>query len=425
MAPEILGFTEDSFEYTNAVDMWSLGCLASWLLIQQVLVDVSKMFMFSRGRFPLPLDLLSSRSVSAHGLDFVANLLVYRSDMRMSAQAAVQHEWLRSSSPHDGLIDDTSSAASRDSLNLGKAKSAQDEQLVPKKSLVKTNSESNSVSGKRQTWEAAQAPEPRTEVTSPTGAALIDTQLKSEQVRKEKLNNKAESQQKGPEPFFSLRKASTDEKEREGSLQASENSTKGPFKVNEIKRPGNELDPNLSQPKSSEKRYRNAMLDKKPESQKNEPESVFVPLRETRGEWRADSRRRATPNDKAGSMEEVSNTSPLGGIMDRSRKEFYKLNEQKGVLEATLLEPEPGEEWRTPEDVTNMLPYPRAWRSVENARRRSENVAIQGPRGEGADGKIKQISILPKEEFARIQQENISIKPVSTDPPLRKLYLQY
>lgn len=120
MAPEILGFTEDSCEYTNAVDMWSLGCLASWLLTQQVLVDVSKMYLFSRGRFPLPLDVLSSKAVSKPGLDFVANLLVYQPHLRMSALAAVRHEWLRSHSSSDGLIDDTSSAASRDSLDLGK-----------------------------------------------------------------------------------------------------------------------------------------------------------------------------------------------------------------------------------------------------------------------------------------------------------------
>ncbi|KEF61421.1 CAMK protein kinase [Exophiala aquamarina CBS 119918] len=218
MAPEILGFTEEACEYTNAVDMWSLGCLASWLLIQRVLVDVSKMFLFSRGRFPLPLDLLSSKSVSDHGLDFVANLLVYRPDLRMSAPAAVRHEWLHSSSSNDGLIDDTSSAASRDSLDLAKATSTRNEQPIAKESPAKTNSEPGLVGGKRRLWEGTQASESKAEdlpsksleqglkpkeINSFLFDAKVEEQRRKE-VEKRELAEKDEFETKVKERFMKL-----------------------------------------------------------------------------------------------------------------------------------------------------------------------------------------------------------------------------
>jgi len=44
-APEVEDLiNEDQFEYTNAVDIWSLCCMAYWLLIQKALFSLSERY---------------------------------------------------------------------------------------------------------------------------------------------------------------------------------------------------------------------------------------------------------------------------------------------------------------------------------------------------------------------------------------------
>ncbi|KAK5095923.1 Cyclin-dependent kinase catalytic subunit [Exophiala xenobiotica] len=92
-APEIMGFTDDT-TVTNAVDMWSLGCLVTWLTIRVCLVRPQDMFPFAVGRFTPPFEKLTASGVSQSGLDFVSRLLLQNPAQRLTAEAALEHIWL-------------------------------------------------------------------------------------------------------------------------------------------------------------------------------------------------------------------------------------------------------------------------------------------------------------------------------------------
>jgi len=92
-APEIMGFTDDT-TVTNAVDMWSLGCLVTWLTIRVCLVRPQDMFPFAAGRFSPPLEKLTASGVSQSGLEFVLKLLLQNPAQRLTAEAALEHIWL-------------------------------------------------------------------------------------------------------------------------------------------------------------------------------------------------------------------------------------------------------------------------------------------------------------------------------------------
>ncbi|KAL4885912.1 kinase-like domain-containing protein [Aspergillus karnatakaensis] len=107
-APEIRGDViqhdeEDSDEYTNAVDMWSLGCVvyqlaAATVPFPQYPRDYKKL---CRGRwFPdRPLNL------SDMGWELIQKLVVPIPTCRLSAAQALQHEWITSSRPERTIRD--------------------------------------------------------------------------------------------------------------------------------------------------------------------------------------------------------------------------------------------------------------------------------------------------------------------------------
>ena len=56
VAPEIVGFIEVNEQatcYTNAVDMWSLGYLAHWLLSQELPLSTQELLPYCTGRLQL------------------------------------------------------------------------------------------------------------------------------------------------------------------------------------------------------------------------------------------------------------------------------------------------------------------------------------------------------------------------------------
>ena len=108
-APELTGFSDDP-TVTALVDIWSLGCLASWLLIYDVLIPTAKMFAFARGKFPVPLNRLTAEGASEQAADFVKMCLCYAPDRRLTAAAALQHVWLRSAFAQDSDSSSTKSS---------------------------------------------------------------------------------------------------------------------------------------------------------------------------------------------------------------------------------------------------------------------------------------------------------------------------
>lgn len=96
MAPEILGFIEDdsSDEYTEAVDIWSLGCIAYWLLTGRVPVRKREMLAFCNGRKSAQIR-TESLQVGPSGIDFLLKLLKPLPCERISAKQARLHDWPR------------------------------------------------------------------------------------------------------------------------------------------------------------------------------------------------------------------------------------------------------------------------------------------------------------------------------------------
>ncbi|KAG0133633.1 kinase-like domain-containing protein [Tuber indicum] len=86
-APEVLGLDSDSetSEYTNSVDIWSLGC-------------VGQVFRYYIGKFPFPEDRLKSLSPPTDdiGISFLESMLVIQPEDRPTAANALRHEWLMS-----------------------------------------------------------------------------------------------------------------------------------------------------------------------------------------------------------------------------------------------------------------------------------------------------------------------------------------
>ncbi|KAL9044626.1 MAG: hypothetical protein Q9214_002249, partial [Letrouitia sp. 1 TL-2023] len=98
-APEILGWIdEDIDEYTEAVDIWSLGCLAYAIMAHQPMTE-KEVKQYSKRMRRLPTELLKVKDISDHAVNFIQALLVPDPSARLSAHMALQHPWLKRRSP--------------------------------------------------------------------------------------------------------------------------------------------------------------------------------------------------------------------------------------------------------------------------------------------------------------------------------------
>ncbi|KAK5083318.1 Protein kinase protein rad53 [Exophiala xenobiotica] len=97
MAPEILGFVDDgtSGEYTSAVDMWSLGCLAYWLLKLKLPVPRRKMMAHCSRPWPDAAKSVETTDINEASTDFILSLLKPEPKQRPTASAAFAHDWLQ------------------------------------------------------------------------------------------------------------------------------------------------------------------------------------------------------------------------------------------------------------------------------------------------------------------------------------------
>jgi ankyrin repeat protein len=123
-APEILGYVdeaEETSEYTNAVDIWSLGCVVYLLLTKTVpFARRRSLNDFCSGRAQFPDEMLREKGVSADGTRFVEELLNPHPAQRLLADTASQHAWLEPSSLMENELklsqQDTSRAQDAESL---------------------------------------------------------------------------------------------------------------------------------------------------------------------------------------------------------------------------------------------------------------------------------------------------------------------
>jgi len=100
MAPEILGFVDDgtSGEYTSAVDMWSLGCIAYWLLKSELPVPRRKMMAYCSRPWPDAAKNIEMTDLDEASQDFILALLKPDPQQRTKASAACAHDWLQGES---------------------------------------------------------------------------------------------------------------------------------------------------------------------------------------------------------------------------------------------------------------------------------------------------------------------------------------
>ncbi|KAK5050439.1 hypothetical protein LTR84_003720 [Exophiala bonariae] len=108
-APEILGYVdeaEETSEYTNAMDMWSLGCVAYLLLTKTIPFAKPRILNeFCSGRAPFPSANLQDKGISSEGIGFVEALLNPHPAQRLCADTASQNPWLDLSSAMESGLD--------------------------------------------------------------------------------------------------------------------------------------------------------------------------------------------------------------------------------------------------------------------------------------------------------------------------------
>jgi len=98
-APEVLGLDSNSetSEYTNSVDIWSLGCVIYELLVgERLFVSEFQISCYFFGKCPFPEDRLRSLSPPTDdvGISLVKSMLVMPPEDRPTAVGALNHAWL-------------------------------------------------------------------------------------------------------------------------------------------------------------------------------------------------------------------------------------------------------------------------------------------------------------------------------------------
>jgi ankyrin repeat protein/serine/threonine protein kinase len=99
-APEIQGIysgLEESYEYTNAVDIWSLGCVVHWIICQSVpFHSFNALFVYVEQQAKFPERALHVNNVSDEGIEFIEALMARCPSSRLTASAALENEWIKS-----------------------------------------------------------------------------------------------------------------------------------------------------------------------------------------------------------------------------------------------------------------------------------------------------------------------------------------
>jgi len=98
MAPEVLNYLDanaTSLEYTNAVDLWAVGCIVYRLITGAVPFPPGPYLVeYCKNKSLFPYDALSRNGVKSEGSKFIGELLVTNPKDRPSASEALQCQWI-------------------------------------------------------------------------------------------------------------------------------------------------------------------------------------------------------------------------------------------------------------------------------------------------------------------------------------------
>ena len=97
LAPEVLGYVEEeTSRYTNAVDLWSLGCICHRLLtMESPFPKTSALWRYCLGMTELPIEALYKSTVTEEAITLVKDLMNAQPSERINAEAALHSLWLK------------------------------------------------------------------------------------------------------------------------------------------------------------------------------------------------------------------------------------------------------------------------------------------------------------------------------------------
>ena len=82
----------DSSEYTNAVDIWAVGCIAHEMLTRLLpFPNISELSLYCIS----PRNSMLLKNISRKGMEIVESMLAINPDRRIAAKEALNSEWLR------------------------------------------------------------------------------------------------------------------------------------------------------------------------------------------------------------------------------------------------------------------------------------------------------------------------------------------
>ena len=95
-APEVFGFTDSEEEllYTNAVDLWALGCVMYRLLtLEKPFRKPSSLRLYCYGQKDFPVEPLYAKDVTEAAVEFTRQLMRAHPAERLDAETALKSDW--------------------------------------------------------------------------------------------------------------------------------------------------------------------------------------------------------------------------------------------------------------------------------------------------------------------------------------------
>lgn len=108
MAPEMLNYLDTSAassEYTNAVNLWAVGCIVYRLITGVVpFPPGTSLVKYCEDKSLFPYDALFDSGVKCNGANFIRQLLITNPKDRPSVSQTLQHQWIISGKFESHLI---------------------------------------------------------------------------------------------------------------------------------------------------------------------------------------------------------------------------------------------------------------------------------------------------------------------------------
>lgn len=107
MAPEVWGYiSSETSVYTNAVDMWSLGCVIYAMITRETpFQDTGNLLNYIQSRISFPKTKLLEGKASSDAIKFLVSLMRPHPEDRLTAEEALKHMWLNAEEVEETQID--------------------------------------------------------------------------------------------------------------------------------------------------------------------------------------------------------------------------------------------------------------------------------------------------------------------------------